>query len=68
MTYTDIQKQLIDLSGSISYLKRIVEKLEYRSQVNKTIKELEGLTDRELNDIGISRCMIRSVAEGTHRD
>ena len=68
MTYTDIQKQLIDLSGSISYLKRIVEKLEYRSQVNKTIKELEGLTDRELNDIGISRSMIRSVAEGTHRD
>lgn len=36
--------------------------------VRETIKELNELTDKELHDIGISRGMIRSVAEGTYRD
>lgn len=29
---------------------------------NKTIKELSALSDRELNDIGISRSIIRYIA------
>jgi len=36
----------------------------HRKQVNTTIKELSSLSDRELNDMGISRGMIRSIAEG----
>ena len=36
------------------------------SNVRRTINELSKLSDRELNDMGISRGMIRSVAEGTH--
>lgn len=45
-------------------------KQEFKRQqlVNHTINELSALTDKELNDIGISRCMIRSVAEDTYRD
>ena len=35
----------------------------HRRQVNTTIKELSSLSDRELNDMGISRGMIRSIAE-----
>jgi uncharacterized protein YjiS (DUF1127 family) len=36
------------------------------SNVRRTINELSQLSDRELNDMGISRGMIRSVAEGTN--
>ena len=38
-----------------------------KSNVRRTINELSKLSDRELNDMGISRGMIRSVAEGTNR-
>lgn len=37
--------------------------LEYKKQ-QQTVKELSALTDRELNDIGISRGEIRSIAMG----
>jgi len=32
------------------------------AEYNKTFKELAALTDRELNDIGLSRGMIHSCA------
>ena len=38
----------------------------HRRQVRITINELNSLSDRELNDMGMSRGMIRSVAEGTN--
>jgi len=37
---------------------------EYNAQVRSTIKELRKLSDRELNDIGISRGDIIAVAYG----
>ena len=45
-------------------------KIEYmrQKQINKTIKELSALTDRELLDIGITRGMIRSIAMETYFD
>lgn len=42
----------------------VVRFLEHRSHVRCTIKELNSLTDRELDDLGICRGMIREVAEG----
>ena len=30
----------------------------------RTYNELSKLTDRELNDIGVSRCMIEAIAQG----
>ena len=35
-----------------------------RADINTTIKQLSALTDRELNDMGISRCDIVQVAHG----
>lgn len=40
---------------------KIVTYFRKRSKLQKTIKELESLSDRELNDIGISRSDIRRV-------
>ena len=39
--------------------------LTKRANVNYTIKELSSLSDKELNDIGIHRSMIRTIAEQT---
>lgn len=47
----------------MSIIKRIATWWERRAQVNATIKELAKLTDKELNDIGISRGEIRYIAE-----
>ena len=42
--------------------KLIIREFQRQQQINKTIKELNQLTDRELSDIGLNRGMIRSVA------
>ena len=39
-----------------------------RREARATFKSLQGLTDRELNDIGISRGDIRSIANDTWED
>lgn len=36
-----------------------------RSKINQTIRELEQLSDRELNDIGVHRSEIRRIAESS---
>ena len=36
-----------------------------RKQINRTIKELSALSNRELNDMGLTRGDIYSVAHGT---
>ncbi|WP_170467587.1 DUF1127 domain-containing protein [Ruegeria arenilitoris] len=33
-----------------------------RAQYNQTYSELQGLTDRELDDIGVRRCDIKDIA------
>ena len=40
---------------------------QYRSY-KQTVKDLSRLTDKELNDIGINRSMIHSVAMETYLD
>ena len=52
----------LNFSGIMSYFRNINKSLEHRSKVNATIKELSKLTDRELNDIGIARGDIWSIA------
>lgn len=39
-----------------------------RADVRHTINELNRLSDRELDDMGLHRGIIRDVAEGAHRD
>ena len=41
-------------------------KIQRRRNVNKTINELNALSNSELNDIGINRGMIRSIAESSY--
>ena len=44
------------------WLKELNEKRIHNAHVNQTVKQLSKLTDRELNDIGISRGDIYAVA------
>ena len=46
----------------IAFFKNINKALDHRATVNQTIKELSSLTDKELNDIGIARGDIWSIA------
>jgi uncharacterized protein YjiS (DUF1127 family) len=52
----------------VSYIESIARKLELRKEQRATYKTLQMLTDRELNDIGISRGDIRSIANDTWHD
>lgn len=53
----------------IQLFKGLRNSWEYARNVNQTVKELSALTDKELNDIGMSRGDIYSVARGdvTHK-
>ena len=44
-------------------LKSILLKIKQRSEIKRTIKELEAMSDRDLYDIGISRYDIPMIAE-----
>lgn len=46
----------------ITFFKRIKERMDRRAVRIATIKELQKLSNRELNDIGISRCDIPYLA------
>lgn len=47
-----------------NFLRKIVNNWRHDKQVRQTIRELRALTDAELNDIGIGRGDIVSVARG----
>ena len=52
----------LDFRGIVDFFRNINKSLEHSRKVNSTIKELSKLTDRELNDIGIARGDIWSIA------
>jgi len=52
----------LHISAVLEFFRDLNRKLEHRSIVNSTIKELSKLSDRELNDIGIARGDIWSIA------
>jgi len=54
----------IGLPSFAGWLKNLNAKIQHRSAVNQTIKELSRLSDRELNDMGIARGDIYSIAHG----
>ena len=45
----------LDVGNFTNFFRDLADKLEHNKQVRETIKELNKLNDRELNDIGISR-------------
>ena len=52
----------LDFRGVVDFFRNINKKLAHRANINHTIKELSKLSDRELNDIGIARGDIYSIA------
>ncbi|WP_170403687.1 DUF1127 domain-containing protein [Ruegeria arenilitoris] len=42
---------------------KVKETYTLRAEYNRTYSELQGLTDRELNDIGVRRCDIKDIAQ-----
>lgn len=48
--------------------KELRESLKRRAQYRSTVDELSKLTDKELNDIGINRGMIHSIAMEMYYD
>lgn len=57
--------QFFHLDWVSSFVYRLVSRIERRSKINATIKELSALSNKELNDIGISRGEIRHIAESS---
>ena len=54
----------VGLPGLANWFKNLNTKLQHRRQVRETINELSRLSDRELNDMGLARGDIYSVAHG----
>lgn len=62
-------KTLFDFSFILNAFDALVKYYKHKKQVRKTINELSSLSNRELNDMGIARGDIYSVARGTfHRE
>lgn len=52
------------IEGFFDLIKDITAAYRFQRDVNRTMKELAKLTDRELNDIGLARGDIYAVAHG----
>ncbi|WP_037311715.1 DUF1127 domain-containing protein [Ruegeria halocynthiae] len=53
----------VNLIARISqFVANVKEAYSMRAEYNRTYAELQGLSDRELNDIGVRRCDIRDIA------
>ena len=52
------------IEGLVSYIKSVHKSYVWAKQVRQTIKELNQLSNKELQDIGISRGDIYAVATG----
>lgn len=50
------------INGFFNLIKDFRKALNDRERINATVKELRKLSDRELNDIGINRGDIYSIA------
>jgi len=68
MTSLIMTADTIGLHKVSDWLKGIANAMARSATANKTIKELSSLTDKELNDIGISRGEIYSLAWGERND
>ena len=59
----------VGLPGLANWFKNLNKRLQARRLEKETYKQLSALSDRELNDMGIGRSDIRSIASGNfYRD
>jgi len=54
----------VGLPGLANWFKNLNQKLEARRAEKETFRQLSVLSDRELQDMGIGRSDIRSIASG----
>jgi len=66
MTSLIMTADTIGLHKVSDWLSNIAKSAKRRSQVKNTIKELNQLSDYELQDIGIHRSQIYSIAMEVH--
>ena len=52
----------LHIAAILDFFRDLKRSWDHRAKVNATIKELSKLSDRELNDIGIARGDIWSIA------
>jgi len=65
MTSIIMAADTFGMKGFAAWLKELNAKRIQKAQIKRTIRELSALTDRELNDMGLTRGDIYSVAHGT---
>ena len=58
----------VGLPGIANWFKNLNKKLQARRLERQTYLELSKLSNRELQDLGIGRSDIRSIAKGTFDD
>ena len=63
-----VAAEWINIQPLIQFVREVKFKLAARRMANQTINELHALTDKELNDIGISRSMIPYLAKEIYND
>ena len=61
-------KTLFDFSFVLNAFDRLVKYYKHKKQIRKTINELSSLSNRELNDMGISRGDIYAIAHESYLD
>jgi len=66
MTALTIAADTIGLRSVAEWFKRLNASIAHRAKVKNTIKELSRLSDYELQDIGIHRSQIYSIAVEAH--
>ena len=65
MTSLTMTADKIGLTGMANWFKKLAAKYQQHRLAQTTIRELSRLSDRELNDMGLTRGDIYSVAHGT---
>ena len=65
MTSLIMTADKIGLPGVANWFKKQIAKYKHHRQAQITIKELSRLSDRVLNDVGLTRGDIYTVAHGT---
>lgn len=58
--------EIIGLNGIANWFKSLNAGLQRRKKIKDTIKQLSELSNRELNDIGLTRCDIWHVAHASY--
>ena len=65
MTSLTMTADKIGLHSVVNWFKKIIANYKHHREAQVTIRELSRLSDRELNDMGLARGDIYSVAYGT---